>query len=110
MRCHFVEYDVPNEKGKRRCQCARCGLRTAPTSSRLDKIYAECRFSAVGDWLAWLLVAVGITASRYVAAKRLLYHAMGWREAAEKAACGCSGRQDWLNDLTWPWVRWLTGR
>jgi hypothetical protein len=107
MKCLFVELDAPDSAGKRRCKCARCGLRTNPTASPLSRIHAECRYSAVGDWLAWALVAIGITAARYLWAKRAVYKLAGWHEAAEKVGCGCQARRDILNELTFPWVRGL---
>lgn len=105
MKCRFIELTAPDENGKRRCKCVRCGLTTAPTGSPLDRIHAKCQAEALGDWLSYLLQAIGITAATYVAWKRWGLRLIGRPEAAEKAACGCEGRRDWLNEVSHPWIR-----
>jgi hypothetical protein len=76
-----------------------------PTGSPLHKIHAKCAFEGLGDWLTYLLQAIGITAATYVAWKRRFLRFIGRPEAAEAAACGCGPRRDWLNEISWPIVR-----
>lgn len=84
MRCRFV----PDGQYVR---CRRCGTRLfAVEGQPLDRYRATCRNALpLGDWLAAILMRVGITPARV--AKLAV-----WRRDKE---CGCEARQRRLNQL-----------
>ena len=90
MICTFRRLST-EPTGKHRYRCVRCGRDTAPTSHPADKVFAKCRRTTrgLGDWLAWLLAAIGVTKRRAQAVAR----AMG------KESCGCAERQEKLNEV-----------
>lgn len=90
MNCTFRLLST-DAAGKHRYRCVRCGRETAPTSHPPEKVHARCRRQSrgLGDWVAWLLAAVGITKRRAQAVAR----AMG------KESCGCAERQEKLNEV-----------
>ena len=74
MKCQFVA-DETDAEIKR---CSRCQL-TIRSPHPPERCHANCRrksWLALGDWLAWLLAAIGIR---------------------KKRGCGCGKRQDNLN-------------
>lgn len=90
MNCTFRRIDARGERYRHRC--VRCGRETS-WSPHADSgmCHAPCRRTTrgLGDWLAWLLAAIGITKRR----AQVVARAIG------KENCGCAERQERLNEV-----------
>lgn len=92
MKCAFIEIEQPNERGKRRVKCSRCGLTLAPTGSPLDRIHAVCSVPGWGDRVEWCLSWLGITVDRWRWVKSLF--------GVKSESCDpCKRRKELLNKL-----------
>lgn len=96
MNCQFQPTDEPDDNGRRKYRCIRCGRNTAPTASERDRIFATCRVIGLGDYVTYWLALFGLTKERV--------------EWFTGKPCGCAQRQKSLNTFGERWRHWWNSR
>lgn len=104
MNCDWTNDEQPDEHGKRRVRCVRCGLLLKrPISKPFSSIMSEClawpRWHELGYWTELALASVGLRESRVNWMRYML---------GLTGPCGCDRRKVALNAVGRLVSRWLT--